>query len=87
MRTSSERTEEIRGPALQLLFKMVLKYDKLPSLLWLRGVTCEETESRDSGGFANVYYGTYDSEPVAVKRLHVYAAASDLQKVQLREVG
>ncbi|TCD61327.1 hypothetical protein EIP91_008588 [Steccherinum ochraceum] len=70
---------------LRLLLKLVLRYDKLPTFLLLQGVRCLETESRGSGGFADVFYGEYESAPVALKRLRVYAAAPASQKAKLRQ--
>ncbi|TCD65146.1 hypothetical protein EIP91_003039 [Steccherinum ochraceum] len=69
---------------LRLLLKLVLRYDKLPTFLLLRRVRLLETESRGSGGFADVFYGEYESEPVALKRLRLYATASVTEKERIR---
>ncbi|TCD68025.1 hypothetical protein EIP91_011636 [Steccherinum ochraceum] len=73
------------GKLLKLLLRLVLKYDTLPSSLVLKGVQCTDGESCGSGGFADVYYGEFDSEPVALKRLRVYASAPDSKKHELKQ--
>lgn len=65
--------------------KVSLKYDKLPTALFLTGVVSTDTESRGIGGFADIYCGTYGEIIVAIKRLRVYVAAPETQKIKLRQ--
>ena len=65
--------------------KVSLKYDILPGSLFLKGVKLIETDSRGIGGFADVYYGSFEDKPVAIKRLRVYVAAPNSRKIKLRQ--
>lgn len=63
--------------------KIALKYDKLPTTLFLKGVVCTDLESRGIGGFADVFYGSFGELVVAIKRPRVYIAASETQRTKI----
>ncbi|TCD61804.1 hypothetical protein EIP91_007890 [Steccherinum ochraceum] len=82
---STSGPSDYKSRVLRSLLKAVLRFDMLPSALLLKGVRCNDTESRGSGGFADVFYGEYSYTPVALKRLRAYAAAPASVKLKLRQ--
>ena len=77
-RTSSDAATSAIGyrKLRQLLLKLSLKYGKLPHALLLNDVQCSSDDGV-SGGFADVYRGTYKGLPVAIKRIRVAQASSE----------
>ncbi|THH28475.1 hypothetical protein EUX98_g5723 [Antrodiella citrinella] len=69
---------------LRLSLKLALKNDVLPGALFLVDVRRTETESRGTGGFADVFIGTYHSTPVAIKRIRVYDGTQEDEKIKQR---
>ncbi|THH26977.1 hypothetical protein EUX98_g7210 [Antrodiella citrinella] len=67
-----------------LWWKLGLKNDILPETMFLQEVKCEDGESRFSGGFADIFCGTYKGEKVALKRLRYYTKLKESQKSKLR---
>ena len=65
---------------------MSMKYDKLPTLLILKFVECTDHDQRASGGFADVFCGTYAGAKVGLKRFRVYAAMSDEERQSRNKV-
>jgi hypothetical protein len=69
-------THEHRRDALYLLVKLSSTSDQLPPSLFVHGVDIGTV--RDpvrTGGFADIYRGTYNDELVAIKRLRVLEAS------------
>lgn len=66
--------------------KVAMQYEILPTALVLKGVQCIETELRGAGGFSDVFCGTYKGQPVALKRLRVFAMASASKKQHMKHV-
>ena len=65
-----------------LLVKLSKSSTKLPSSLFLNGILCFDRNSVDGGGFADIFRGTYNEQPVALKRLRVFKTDADLEKSQ-----
>lgn len=74
-----------RNTLRRFLLKVSFEFDKLPAALFLEGVTTAETESRGIGGFADIYYGTYGDQPVAIKRLRAHVAVSQCKRDKLKQ--
>ena len=81
-----ELAEIPRSRSRRLLLKLALKYGRLPTLLLLKGVYCTDSESRGSGGFADVFSGSFNNSPVALKHLRTFATATEDQKLRMRQV-
>ena len=64
----ADRNEPL-GELLKSPLKLVLRYNKLPTALILRGVRCTETELPIRGGFADVFIGEFRNKRVALKRV------------------
>ncbi|THH26666.1 hypothetical protein EUX98_g7522 [Antrodiella citrinella] len=69
----------------KLSLKTAIKHDILPTALILRGVQLIDNTHHGSGGFADVYCGTYGEYKVALKRLRVYAQAAPSDKMKLKK--
>jgi len=59
----------------RLTMKITVHHNRLPQSFYLKGVKCSESESRGAGGFADVYYGEWEGQGVALKRLRVETRA------------
>ncbi|TCD69553.1 hypothetical protein EIP91_007177 [Steccherinum ochraceum] len=75
----------LRNKLRRFSLKISLNYDTLPKALFLEGVMLVESDSKGIGGFSDVYLGSFEGKPVAIKRLRVYVAAPTSQKVKIRQ--
>ena len=76
-----------RNQLRRLSLKVAIKHDIFPTLLVLKGVLCtDNTNQYGSGGFSDVFCGTYNGEKVALKRLRTYAMMTDEQNEILKKV-
>ncbi|KAJ7279092.1 kinase-like domain-containing protein, partial [Mycena rebaudengoi] len=68
----------------RIIRKLSEASERLPSSLFITGVTgCEEWPS-SGGGFANVYRGYYNGKPVALKLLRQFVRGEELRTIRLR---
>lgn len=67
---------------------MVLRYDKLPEALFLSGVQLdvENDIANLSGGYSDVYIGSYGTQRVAVKRLRVFSSMEESKRDEVKRV-
>ncbi|THH28464.1 hypothetical protein EUX98_g5719 [Antrodiella citrinella] len=80
-------TYSYRNALLRLAFKVAYHFDFLPSALFLTDVVRTETENRGAGGFADVFYGTYQKRAdeivtVAIKRVRIYDVTQEDQRTK-----
>jgi len=75
-----------RNKFLRFPLKLCLLHDRLPAALFLNDVKALDSESRGIGGFADIYYGTYNGSPVAIKRLRAYVRSTVSKRMKLRQV-
>ncbi|KAF7374422.1 hypothetical protein MSAN_00326300 [Mycena sanguinolenta] len=70
--------------ARRIIRKLACSSDKLPSTLFITGITGKEERPTSGGGFADIYRALYDNRIVALKYLRVtqYMCGSDLRKVR-----
>ncbi|KAH8103002.1 kinase-like domain-containing protein [Cristinia sonorae] len=73
-----------RNQLRRLSVRMAIVYNTLPTLLFLRGVTCHDIKPRAEGGFADVFCGTYNTVKVGLKRLRAFVMMSDLQRQNIK---
>lgn len=71
----------------RLSLKMAMKHDTFPTLLILRGVQRVVDHQHGSGGFSDVFRGTYRGSQVALKCLRAYAMMSKTQREILRKAS
>ena len=69
-----------------LMLELALRRTHIPVSLFLKGVVCLENESRASGGFADIYYGSYADQPVALKCLRIYLREPESHKNKQTQV-
>ncbi|KAF7353499.1 Kinase-like protein [Mycena sanguinolenta] len=62
-------TREATSRAYKLVGKMAKAYDKLPSSLFIDGVTQREEHMSFCGGFGDVFKAVYQAKPVALKHM------------------
>ncbi|KAJ6457349.1 kinase-like domain-containing protein [Mycena sanguinolenta] len=72
--------------ARRIIRKLVCNSDKLPSALFISGVTGKEDHPTFGGGFADIYRASYNNCVVALKYMRVvqYMRGSDLRDVRLK---
>lgn len=78
---------DFRNKLRKLCLKISIKYDVLPKALVLQGVQLTDRDQRGTGGFADVFCGTFGRYKVALKRLRVYAMTSESHKKTLQQVA
>ncbi|KAF7373447.1 Zn(2)-C6 fungal-type domain-containing protein [Mycena sanguinolenta] len=75
---------EHRQAARHLIRKVSEACDRLPSSLFISGVSeCEENASF-GGGYGDIYCASYGGKRVALKRLRHFLRGSDLRRVRLK---
>jgi hypothetical protein len=67
----------LRKSISKLLVKTVNQFNHLPSSLCVNGVRVHSREPIASGGFGEVFKGTYQGKEVALKRLRAYGVHQD----------
>ncbi|KAJ7233175.1 kinase-like domain-containing protein, partial [Mycena rebaudengoi] len=72
-------------PAAQrIIRKLSEASERLPSSLFITGVTGREEWPSSGGGFADVYRGYYNGKPVALKLLRQFIRGEELRTIRLR---
>ena len=71
----------------QLILELALKRGQVPVSLFVKDVKVLDNESRAAGGFADIYYGTYKGQPVALKCLRIYLMCPENHKKRLTQVS
>jgi hypothetical protein len=61
-------TDSSRDILSRVLLKLSTTFNYIPSKLLVSGVTLVSHDPSYAGGFADIFRGTYESKPVAVKR-------------------
>ncbi|KAF7374420.1 hypothetical protein MSAN_00326100 [Mycena sanguinolenta] len=69
--------------ARRIIRKLACSSDKLPSALFITGITGKEERPTSGGGFADIYRASYDNRIVALKYLRV---TQDMRGPDLRKV-
>lgn len=65
----------------RLLIQLSKACDNLPSSLFISGVLRLDEEAMYGGGFADIFRAIYNGNEVALKRLRVYQAGRDRQRI------
>ncbi|KAJ7238778.1 hypothetical protein B0H12DRAFT_1237781 [Mycena haematopus] len=70
--------------ARRIIRKLACSCDKLPSALFITGITRKEEHPTFGGGFADIYRASYGNQVVALKYMRViqYMRGSDLRRVR-----
>ncbi|KAJ7508306.1 kinase-like domain-containing protein, partial [Mycena galericulata] len=68
----------------RIIRKLCEACDKLPSSLFITGVSGRGEHPMFGGGFANVYRASYDNKPVALKVVRHFLHASELRELRLK---
>jgi hypothetical protein len=69
--------------AQRIIRKLSEASERLPSSLFITGVTGREEWPSSGGGFADVYRGYYDGKPVALKLLRQFIRGEELRTIRL----
>lgn len=69
--------------ARRLIRKLCELCDKLPSSLFITGVSGREEHPAFRGGFGDVYRASYGNKTVALKYMRYFLRGSELQKIRL----
>ncbi|KAJ7202467.1 kinase-like domain-containing protein [Mycena haematopus] len=70
--------------ALRIIRKLSALCDKLPSSLFIVGVTGRDEHPTFGGGFGDIYRASYDGQRVALKRMRHFLRGSDLRRLRLK---
>ncbi|KAJ7147395.1 kinase-like domain-containing protein, partial [Mycena filopes] len=73
-----------RRRAHRILRKLSESSDRLPSSLFLSGVTDREEQPTFVGDFADIYRASYGSKTVALKHMRQFTQSSELHDVRLK---
>ncbi|KAJ7782500.1 kinase-like domain-containing protein, partial [Mycena maculata] len=76
--------QEHSRKARRIIRKLSELSDKLPSSLFIAGVTGREEYPRFGGGFADVFRATYKDKPVALKHTRHLSRAADSRHIRLK---
>ncbi|KAJ6476169.1 kinase-like domain-containing protein [Mycena sanguinolenta] len=75
---------EHRQTARHLIRKVSEACDRLPSLLFITGVSKREENATFGGGYGDIYCASYGGKRVALKRLRHFLRGSDLRRLRLK---
>ncbi|THH28482.1 hypothetical protein EUX98_g5711 [Antrodiella citrinella] len=67
----------------RVLLKLSLRSGLLPAQVFLKGVRCPDKEASKTGGFSDIFCGTYNYEDVALKRLRVFQSVEESRRKAL----
>ncbi|KAJ7646718.1 kinase-like domain-containing protein [Roridomyces roridus] len=70
--------------AQRIIRKLSEASDRLPSSLFIKGVTARDVHPTFGGGFSDVYRALYDKRPVALKRMRYFLEGADLRRINLK---
>ncbi|KAJ6476265.1 kinase-like domain-containing protein [Mycena sanguinolenta] len=70
--------------ALRIIRKLSALCDKLPSSLFIVGVTGQDEHPTFGGGYGDIYRASYGNQRVALKRMRHFLRGSDLRRMRLK---
>ncbi|KAJ7875390.1 kinase-like domain-containing protein [Mycena olivaceomarginata] len=76
--------QEHNRMALRTIRKLSERCDRLPSSLFIAGVTERDEHPSFGGGFGDIYRASYGSQRVALKRMRYFIRGSDLRRIRLK---
>ncbi|KAJ7353622.1 hypothetical protein DFH08DRAFT_1077723 [Mycena albidolilacea] len=76
--------QEHNRMALRIIRKLSERCDRLPSSLFIVGVTGRDEHPSFGGGFGDIYRALYGDQRVALKRMRYFIRGSDLRRIRLK---
>ncbi|KAF7356488.1 Kinase-like protein [Mycena venus] len=76
--------EEQSRMARRVIRKLSESCDRLPSSLFITGVSAREEHPTFGGGYGDIYRASYIDRPVALKRMRYFLRGSDLRRIHLK---
>ncbi|KAJ7353599.1 kinase-like domain-containing protein [Mycena albidolilacea] len=76
--------QEHNRMALRIIRKLSERCDRLPSSLFIVGVTGRDEHPSFGGGFGDIYRASYGDQRVALKRMRYFIRGSDLRRIRLK---
>ncbi|KAJ7353455.1 kinase-like domain-containing protein [Mycena albidolilacea] len=70
--------------ARRIIRKLSESCDRLPSSLFISGVTGREEYPTFGGGYGDIYRALHNSKPVALKRMRYFLRGADLRRLNLK---
>ncbi|KAJ6579463.1 kinase-like domain-containing protein [Mycena vulgaris] len=74
--------QEDRSGVQLVIQKLSRAYDKLPSSIFIHGVTDRDRYPCGGGGYADIYRALYRTKPVALKRLRLFIQGEDPRAIR-----
>ncbi|KAJ7717076.1 kinase-like domain-containing protein [Mycena maculata] len=68
----------------RIIRKLSESCDKLPSSLFITGVSGREDQPRFGGGFGDIYRASYSNQTVALKHMRHFLRGADLRRIRLK---
>ncbi|KAF7326875.1 Kinase-like protein [Mycena venus] len=75
---------ELNSKARRLILKLSEACDRLPSSLFITGVTGRAEYATFGGGFGDIYQATYDGKAVALKHIRTFQADAEQRRIRLQ---
>ncbi|KAJ6518641.1 kinase-like domain-containing protein, partial [Mycena sanguinolenta] len=70
--------------ARRMIRKLSERCDKLPSSLFITGVSGREEHPTFGGGFGDIFRASYNEKPVALKRMRHFLRGEELRRIHLK---
>ncbi|KAJ7224829.1 kinase-like domain-containing protein [Mycena rebaudengoi] len=76
--------QEHNSKAQRMIIKLCEACDKLPSSLFITGVSGRDHNATFGGGFGDIYRASYDGKTVALKHMRTFYRGSELRRIRLQ---
>ncbi|KAJ7224826.1 kinase-like domain-containing protein [Mycena rebaudengoi] len=76
--------QEHNAKARRMILKLSEACDKLPSSLFITGVSGRDHDATFGGGFGDIYRASYGGKTVALKRMRMFHRGSELRRIRLQ---
>jgi hypothetical protein len=75
--------QEYNAKARRMIIKLSEACDKLPSSLFITGVSERDHDATFGGGFGDIYRASYGGKTVALKRMRMFHRGSEQRRIRL----
>ncbi|KAJ7216754.1 kinase-like domain-containing protein [Mycena rebaudengoi] len=76
--------QQYNAKARRMILKLSEACDKLPSSLFITGVSGRDHDATFGGGFGDIYQASYGGKTVALKRMRTFHRGSELRRIRLQ---
>ncbi|KAJ7273254.1 kinase-like domain-containing protein [Mycena rebaudengoi] len=76
--------QEYNAKARRMIMKLSEACDRLPSSLFITGVSGRDHDATFGGGFGDIYRASYNGKTVALKHMRTFYRGSELRRIRLQ---